>query len=402
MPVELGSVKATEAIANIRSKVGVPTQRWDQWMGAVNAKGFTVAGATKASLVNDFHEAISGAIEDGESIGQFRKRFDNIVQEHGWSYKGKRGWRTRVIYDNNLRTAHMAGRWEQIQRVKDRRPYMIYSTVGDERVRPEHRQWNQTVLPVDHPWWNTHFPPNGWGCRCYVNTASARQLERRGLAVTEAPPANRTERINTATGEVYGEVPQGIDTGWDYNVGKAWLGPDAALGERLVQLPKALRAEVSTSLNNRVVDAAFRTWARRSLATKGTGSVHTIGWLDHRVITALEERGTAPATAAISITDHRLRRMLRDSKKDKGITLPEEDVLNLPRLLRDARAVLQDSKGGLVYVLDDTASGRTGKAIIYVNFRQRGELTNSVRSAGTDTLRALRNKGIYELLVGDL
>ena len=32
----------------------------------------------------------------------------------------------------------------------------------DARTRPEHG----VILPVDHPWWKRHYPPNGWKCRC--------------------------------------------------------------------------------------------------------------------------------------------------------------------------------------------------------------------------------------------
>lgn len=221
--VQIGRVPFQEAIAFFQGKLDVTTERWDQMLGEAHAKAFTVAGATKLDLLQDLRGAVAKAIEDGETISQFRKRFDQVVAKHGWSYKGKRGWRTRVIYDTNLRTAHAAGRWQQIQRLKARRPYLQYKTAGDERVRPLHHSWNNTVLHVDDPWWDTHYPPNGWGCRCGVRSLSQRQLEREGLTVSKSPDIKRTERINPQTGEVYGMVPEGIDVGWDYNVGKNWL-----------------------------------------------------------------------------------------------------------------------------------------------------------------------------------
>ena len=41
-------------------------------------------------------------------------------------------------------------------------------TVGDERVRDQHRDWHGKILPIDHPFWKVNFPPNDWGCRCDV------------------------------------------------------------------------------------------------------------------------------------------------------------------------------------------------------------------------------------------
>lgn len=403
--VALASVKAEEAIRHIRGKVGVPTRRWDDLLGAPHAKGFTVAGATKAELVNDFHTAIVTAIEDGQSISQFRAAFDEIVAKHGWEYKGSRGWRTRTIYDNNLRSAHMAGRWEQIQRTKSSRPYLVYMTVGDARVRDLHRKWHGVALPIDDPWWDTHYPPNDYGCRCYVVTASAKDLERMGIVVLDqAPPIETTRRINARTGEDYGEVPVGIGTGWNYNVGKAWLGPDIAFGEKLVQLPRDLRSEVTARFHHEQLDDAFAVWARRVVADPhGRGATHTMGWLDNTVLSALEDRGAPASTAAITISDHRLRRMRRDAKVQDNKSLSVEVLEALPRLMREYKAVFLDKRnGGLVFVLDAPSipTSSAGKVVVEVNFVERGEVTNSIRSAGVINPQALGSKGLFELVAG--
>lgn len=41
-----------------------------------------------------------------------------------------------------------------------------YTTVGDDRVRPEHEELEGITLPKDHPFWEKYWPPNGWNCRC--------------------------------------------------------------------------------------------------------------------------------------------------------------------------------------------------------------------------------------------
>jgi SPP1 gp7 family putative phage head morphogenesis protein len=224
--VKAFAVQPVEAIDFLRRKVAIPTRAWTDLWEAMHARAFVVAGANTDALVADFHEAVRRAIEEGRTLDQFREDFDRIVAEHGWSYRGTRGWRSRVIFETNLRMAYAAGRWAQIQRVKRHRPYLRYVTMDDERVRPLHREWHNVVLPVEHPWWATHFPPNGWGCRCFAQSLSARDVDRFGLNVWgDAPLSPLVGRtVKTPDGPVTVMVPRGIDPGFAYNVGEAGFG----------------------------------------------------------------------------------------------------------------------------------------------------------------------------------
>lgn len=324
---QLGAVPFAEAIAHLRQKVRLPTARSDDLHGRVHAKAFTVAGAQKAGLLADLHEAIVAARAGGQSIGQFRKAFDEIVTRHGWSYRGKRGWRTRVIYDTNMTTSAMAGQWQQFQRTAGTRPYLQYQTVGDGRVRPQHRAWQGIVRPIGDAFWDTHYPPNGWGCRCAVRSLSDAQMQRDGLEVSPAPAVARTERINVGTGEVYGKVPVGIDVGWDYNVGKAWLGPDFALADAIKRLPAATQAAAlaeSATLSGLHQTAPFNVWLPRAAA----GEIQTAGWLPAEAAVATLE--AAPASRPLIV-------VAGDTAASLGNALQD-----LPLRLADLDAVLQD------------------------------------------------------------
>lgn len=210
-----------EAIAFLRDKLRLPTATWlDIWQ-EMHSAAFVVAGAQSDALLKDFHDAVLKAIEQGETLETFRKDFDRIVADHGWSYNGSRNWRSRVIFQTNLRMAYAAGRWQQIERVKDARPYLRYVAVMDARTRPLHRVWHNTVLPVDHPWWQTHFPPNGWNCRCSVQSLNERDLVRYRLKVSaEAPPIEWVERlVGSGDSRRAIMVPKGIDPGFAYRPG---------------------------------------------------------------------------------------------------------------------------------------------------------------------------------------
>lgn len=148
-------VRFGEAIDNLKGKLPEGTLAWDSLAGPVHGKVFAVAGATSVDLVRDIQQAVVDAKANGSTIADFRKDWDTIVQRHGWTYNGKRGWRTRVVFDANMRSATMAGRWAQLQANADRRPFLQYRTAGDARVRPQHRQWNGRIHPITDAFWTT-------------------------------------------------------------------------------------------------------------------------------------------------------------------------------------------------------------------------------------------------------
>lgn len=412
--IQYKGVKFQEAADHLKQKLPVPTAHWDDMVGTAHAKGFTVAGATKLAIVKDFHAAIQKVMESGGTITDFRKDFDSIVEKHGWSYKGKRGWRSRVIYDTNLRTANAAGRWRQFERNKKTRPYLQYLTVGDERVRPQHRKWRLVVLPIDDDWWTTHYPPNGWGCRCGARSLSPRELRRLGLSISETPAVKVSERVNTATGEVYGEVPEGLDVGWDYNVGKAWLGPDIAFGEALMGLPPYLRnpaLQEATEQLTPKLGTTFAPWVNSMLDRKhALGEIRTVGYLSPRAIDGLIERGERPSTAVITVSDRDIMHLLRDSKKGKHLV--PDMVRSLPEHITAPHAILWDKRDpALVYVWDVPGDEKHGKLIVRVNYKTKGRgpdgkrhavVTNSVRTGGLVELQNLKEENVYEVIDGRL
>lgn len=217
------STDPIEAIDFLREKLDLPTATWTDLWEAEHSLSFTVAGAQTDALVRDFHDAVNRAVRDGTTIQDFRRDFDRIVEQHGWSYNGSRGWRSRVIFDTNMSTAYAAGRWQQIQRVKDQRPYLRYVHLeGQKNPRPEHEAWHGLVLPVDDPWWDTHYPPNGWFCHCTVQSLNERDLARYGYEVGQAPDEVMVEHvIRTSDGGTRTvAAPEGIDPGFAYRPGE--------------------------------------------------------------------------------------------------------------------------------------------------------------------------------------
>lgn len=229
----------SQAIKYFRDKVNLPTQSWtDLWAG-MHTQAFVIAGIAKNDLLTDMRNAVDKAISTGTTLETFRKDFDQIVAKHGWNYKGERGWRTAVIYNTNLSTAYHASHWkaQTDPDVLSVRPYLRYMPSSSFSKRPDHVQWYNLVLLATDPFWKTHYPPNGWGCKCGATNISQSELdrlkERETDVKTEAPPITYYEWANPKTGEVI-QVPLGIDPGWDYNPGIAAWGEkisDAAMAD---------------------------------------------------------------------------------------------------------------------------------------------------------------------------
>lgn len=78
------------------------------------------------------------------------------------------------IMQTVLRSAYAAGRYE-FQQEDASRPYLIYRTMRDRRVRPEHRGLEGLMLPANDPAWSKLYPPNGHGCRCRVDALTVKQ-----------------------------------------------------------------------------------------------------------------------------------------------------------------------------------------------------------------------------------
>jgi len=231
-----------EQVSFFRNKLNLPTTRSGQITRDQNDAAFVVAGATKADLLADLRGAVDDAISNGQSLGEFREQFNEIVSKRGWTgwtgedTKAGRAWRTRLIYKTNLDTSYAAGRWAQMTDpdVVRLRPYWRYIHNTIENPRQQHQRWNNLVLRADDPWWQTHYAPNGFGCNCGVETLNERGLRRLGKDGPDTAPNDGTyEHVDNITGEVV-NVPNGVQPGWDYAPGQT--ATERAIAARLERL----------------------------------------------------------------------------------------------------------------------------------------------------------------------
>lgn len=95
-----------------------------------------------------------------------------------------RDWQ-RTEYDTALLTAEAASTYRRLMGKTKLFPYWEYRTVGDDRVRPSHRQLEGIVLPYNDARWKKIFPPNDWRCRCRVVPRMAHEVKKETVEASQ-------------------------------------------------------------------------------------------------------------------------------------------------------------------------------------------------------------------------
>lgn len=257
-----------EQVAFFRGKLRtiLPTATWRDLLRAQHDHAFVVAGVATADLLADLAAAVDTAIAAGETLQQFRARFAEIVTRHGWT--GAAGtnvataWRARVIYETNLLTSYAAGRVAQLEDGKY--PYWVYKHSRISRdPRPQHLAWDGLVLPSDHEFWDTHTPPNGWGCRCRVLGARSRaQARRLGGDPDKRLPGGWNAR------DPQGRVA-GVDEGWEYKPGDTVSDAVRLAAQKIGQWESRLARQFVEALPARLRDALATATRTRPRAPGG-------------------------------------------------------------------------------------------------------------------------------------
>jgi SPP1 gp7 family putative phage head morphogenesis protein len=212
---------------------------WLELYGEEHRRAFTVAQTAGYSVLEDIWRAWLDAFKAGMTPRDFTLRLRPLLIEKGWWGRAigddgtpgpMRGSsrRLKLIFETNMRVSHAAGAWARFERQKAARPYLRYVAVKDDRTRASHLALHDLCLHVDDPAWNMLAPPNGFNCRCTLQSLSQRDVDALVKAGTklrlEAPDLTFRPFVNRVTGEIR-RIPDGVDPGWDYNPGRVPTAP---------------------------------------------------------------------------------------------------------------------------------------------------------------------------------
>lgn len=327
----------------------IGTAAWDDLWQSQHDRAFVVAGALRADLLADLAGAVDKAIAEGTTLDEFRRDFRRIVAERGWhgwtgegSAKGE-AWRTRVIYQTNLRTSYAAGRHAQLTAGSYR--FWVYRHGGSREPRPMHLSWDGVALPPDHPFWVQHYPPNGWGCSCRVFGARSEAGIRRVGGIPGKDLPQGWDMTDPRTG-----AQRGIDKGWGYAAGASVLDQVSALADKIKNMPFRLGSDVIGAIQPQL-QHSWPEWLAAAYAGR-RDKPGLVGRIDDALMQVLHERGIIPRSAEILVRPGLINGPKARRHEQRGDALTQDDWLALPSLIQSRRAVLLDVRTGkLVYVL---------------------------------------------------
>lgn len=245
-----------DAIAFFERKGLKITWDWQEVWRHAHSQAFTVAKVTRLDVLTDIHNALSEDLRNGGSFASFQAKLQPLLEAKGWWGKKEQvnrhtgeirtvtygtPWRLETIYQTNMQSAYMAGRYQGMLAAAQYAPWWEYSAIMDSRTRPSHASLNGLVFRFDDPFWSTWYPPNGFRCRCRVIPRSDRQKERGEFEVSSGE--GRMKTITQTVKKPDEKIAKVQITGYLDPVTKKVLTPDmgfdynpGAAGNRLQKL----------------------------------------------------------------------------------------------------------------------------------------------------------------------
>jgi SPP1 gp7 family putative phage head morphogenesis protein len=433
--LRLGLVEPVDAVAAFaRRGLLQPTYRWQDVFQEEHARMFAVAGVQRLDVLQVFQDGIGEQLAAGGDLRAFAKAVKpQLVAKGFWGdvevtdpvTKESRvtkfdDSRLQLIFDVNTRQSFAAGSWARIMRNAVRKPFLMYRTMEDERVRASHRPWDGVVLPVENQFWETHYPPNGWRCRCTVIPVNEQDLVRLGKAgivvKRDEPAVDEIPYVNPRTGEVV-PVPRGIDPGFAYNPGKS---RDAALYEQALRkaadahpIAGAVAVAQASAANPAMLAQTTARFAQYVDDVLGAASapqpnLFYVGAVRPAAVRALQDAGMPLDSAALVVTDDAVRQALHETALDPQL------YKDLPRLVATgAEALLHDTANDvLLYVMNAGDAAQDTKLVVEVaqpvaptvgaQDPRRRPAANTIRSAAVMGVQALRDRIKYLLVWGQV
>lgn len=207
-------VKFIEAIAYaLNRNVVLPDEYYDRMTPIQRQQAVSIAGLGQTEQIKHVMGLVNDQLDNGGTFADFQKAvkdgdIDINLPRH----------RLDNIFRTNIQGAYGRGRWYQQQQNKDERPYLMRDGINDSRQRQSHRELDGIIRPIDDPFWDIHYAPDDFKCRCHMRSLTKEQAEAKGITGdSDLPdinpqngfggtPAQYTNRMNKLVNDKIAEL----------------------------------------------------------------------------------------------------------------------------------------------------------------------------------------------------
>lgn len=187
-----------EARRRLAIKAALTSEQFDRLSTQARQRAFRVANVNNARLIQGVRNQVEKSIRDGRPWGETRTRLMRLFDVAGEETPALH--RLAQVFRTNVQQAYNQARREVFEEEIETFPYWQYLTVGNgtpgfRGVRDTHAALHGLVFRADDPFWDKHYPPWDYNCRCTVVALTPGQVKALGVAVRDERYVRRSLKI---------------------------------------------------------------------------------------------------------------------------------------------------------------------------------------------------------------
>lgn len=367
------------------------------------AKAFTINKLANMDMLKDMQGSISDALKNGTPFNVWKKNITNHLSSKGWlSDDLKAPHRLKTIFMTNTRTAYSVGRYKAQIQLKDS-VYWRYVGILDTKIRSSHSKQHGIIKHRGDPFWQSHYPPNAYNCRCKVQAYRKDELEDRGWSESQDEiPAFADKSFNYNIGEAHKQELEAYhykkslkylnDCKKENNAkGKECLGR-VAFKQTIKEI--AQNQELNKDFNNFIEKIDKDIKHKQNKIVAGVINIEVFDYFFKKTNNQIEK-------PHIYFDKKSFTHMTRKLKQDKGIALSIYEIKNIPNAIKEPDMIVWDNKENAILYISNT-SEKANKIAVKINYIMKDKsIYNYVKTTSKQAykdIEALIKGGVYDVI----
>jgi len=170
----------TEAARAIADKPAVTRAVFAEMPAELRAMAFTITGIEDLKVLQRARDLIA-ELPKGGDYNEIKADLLKTISPYMANEKSAE-IRAELLLRLHGGQAYAAAQYRVMDRQREAFPFWQYLSFGDDRVRASHKALDHKIFPANSPFWDLHYPPWEFLCRCRV----APLTRRDAMAIRDA------------------------------------------------------------------------------------------------------------------------------------------------------------------------------------------------------------------------